>query len=138
MTNKTPANLWKPGQSGNPAGRPPGQSVITRLRAQIEPDAPAILQVMVAAAKGGDIQAARLILERIIPPIKPTEQAIELPLMGDSLAEMGRAVLAGISVGEVAPAQGSQLIASIGALSRLIQIDELERRITLLETRRLT
>ena len=138
MTNKTPANLWKPGQSGNPAGRPPGQSVITRLRAQIEPDTPAILQVMVAAAKGGDIQAARLILERIIPPIKPTEKAIELPLMGDSLTEMGRAVLAGISVGEVAPTQGSHLIASIGALSRLIQIDELERRITLLETRRLT
>lgn len=138
MANKTPSNLWKTGQSGNPAGRPPGQSVITRLRAQIEPDAPAILQVMVAAAKGGDIQAARLILERIIPPVKPTEQAIELPLMGDSLAEMGKAVLAGISAGEIAPAQGSQLIDSIGALSRLIQIDELERRITLLETRRLT
>jgi len=105
-----------------------GQSVITRFRAQIEPDAPAILQVMVTAAKGGNIQAARLILERIIPPIKPTEKAIELPLMGDSLAEMGKAVLAGISVGKVAPTQGIQLIASIGALSRLIQIDELERR----------
>lgn len=134
MANKTPANLWKPGQSGNPAGRPPGQSVITRLRAQLEPDAPEILKSMVVAAKGGDVQAARLILERILPPVKPTEQAMELALLGDTLTDKGRAVLGAVSAGELSPGQGSQLITAIGALARVIELDDLERRISELES----
>ena len=134
MTKKPPANLWKPGQSGNPAGRPTGQSAITRLRAQLEPDAPEILQTMVAAAKGGDVQAARLILERILPPVKPIEQCIELALVGDTLTDKGKAVLGAISTGELAPGQGSQLITAIGALARVIELDDLERRISELES----
>ena len=134
MTKKNPANLWKPGQSGNPAGRPTGQSAITRLRAQLEPDAPEILQTMVAAAKGGDVQAARLILERILPPVKPIEQCIELAMVGDTLTDKGKAVLGAISTGELAPGQGSQLIAAIGALARVIELDDLERRISELES----
>jgi hypothetical protein len=133
MTNKIPANQWKPGQSGNPAGRPPGQSAITRLRAQLEPDAPQILETMVAAAKGGDVQAARLILERILPPFKPTEQAMELALEGKTLTDKGRAVLGAVSAGELAPGQGSQLIVAIGTLARVAEIDDLERRIAELE-----
>ena len=133
MANKTPANLWKPGQSGNPAGRPPGQSVITRLRAQLEPDAPEILKSMVVAAKGGDVQAARLILERILPPLKPTEQAMELALLGDTLTDKGRAVLGAVSSGELSPGQGGQLITAIGTLARVAEIDDLERRIGELE-----
>jgi hypothetical protein len=133
MTNKIPANQWKPGQSGNPAGRPPGQSAITRLRAQLEPDAPQILETMVAAAKGGDVQAARLILERILPSFKPTEQAMELALEGKTLTDKGRAVLDAVSAGELAPGHGSQLIAAIGTLARVAEIDDLERRIAELE-----
>ena len=134
MTKKNPANLWKPGQSGNPAGRPTGQSAITRLRAQLEPDAPEILQTMVAAAKCGDVQAARLILERILPPVKPIEQCIELAMVGDTLTDKGKAVLGAISTGELAPGQGSQLITAIGALARVIELDDLERRISELES----
>ena len=133
MTRKTPPNLWKPGQSGNPAGRPPGQSTISRLRAQLEPDTPEILQTMVAAAKGEDVQAARLILERILPPVKPIEQCIELAMVGDTLTDKGKAVLGAISTGELAPGQGSQLITAIGALARVIELDDLERRISELE-----
>ena len=134
MTNKIPANQWKPGQSGNPAGRPPGKSVTTLLRAQLEPDVPQILQTMVAAAKSGDVQAARLILERILPPVKPIEQCIELAMAGDTLTDKGKAVLGAISNGELAPGQGSQLITAIGALARVIELDDLERRIGKLES----
>ena len=133
MANKTPSTTWKKGQSGNPAGRPPGQSVITRLRAQLEPDAPEILRAMVAAAKGGDIQAARLILERIMPAIKSSEQAIKLDLSGETLTDKGNAVLGAISAGVLAPSQGSQLIAAIGTLARVTELDDLERRIGELE-----
>jgi hypothetical protein len=87
----------------------------------------------VTAAKAGDVQAARLILERVLPPVKPTEQAIELHLTGDTLTEQGRAVLGAVSAGALAPGQGSQLITAIGALARVAEIDELTARITKLE-----
>mgnify|MGYP000471026406 CR=1 FL=1 len=93
MTEKK-MSRWKPGQTGNPKGRPPGQSEITRLRASLAGDVPEILAGLVTAAKGGDVQAARLILERVLPPIKAIEQAQALPLPeGGTLTAQGRAVL---------------------------------------------
>lgn len=133
MANSTPANLWKAGQSGNPAGRPPGQSEITKLRAMLMPQAPEILETVLKAAKGGDMVAARLILERILPAVKPTEQSVELSLIGETLTDKGRAVLGAISTGVLAPNQGSQLIAAIGTLARVTELDDFERRIGELE-----
>lgn len=134
MTNKKPANLWKPGQTGNAKGRPPGISEITKLRKSLMTDAPDILAGLVTAAKAGDVQAARLILERVLPPVKPIEQCIELAMVGDSLTDKGKAVLGAISTGKLAPGQGSQLITAIGALVRVIELDDLERRISELES----
>ena len=133
MSNKKPGNLWKPGQTGNPKGRPPGRSQITLLRESIASDVPEILAGLVTAAKAGDVQAARLVLERVLPPVKPMEQAIELELKGNTLTEQGRAVLSAVSAGALAPGQGSQLIAAIGALARVTEIDELTSRIEALE-----
>jgi hypothetical protein len=96
-------------------------------------DAPEILAGLVTAAKAGDVQAARLILERILPPVKPMEQAIELDLAGGTLTDQGRAVLSAVAAGALAPGQGSQLIAAIGALARVAEIDELTARIIKLE-----
>jgi hypothetical protein len=131
--NERKTSKWKPGQTGNPKGRPPGQSEITTLRKSIMNDAPEILAGLVTAAKAGDVQAARLILERILPPVKPMEQAIELDLAGDTLTDQGRAVLSAVAAGALAPGQGSQLIAAIGALARVAEIDELTARIIKLE-----
>lgn len=66
LTEKKISRL-KRGQTGNPEGRPPGQSGITRLRASLAGDVPDILVGLVMAAKGGDVQVARLILERVLP-----------------------------------------------------------------------
>ena len=133
MTEKK-ISRWKPGQTGNPKGRPPGQSEITRLRASLAGDVPEILAGLVLAAKGGDVQAARLILERILPPIKPIEQAVALQLPeGGTLTAQGRAVLPAVADGELAPSQGAALLGAIGTLARVTEIDELTARITALE-----
>lgn len=135
MANSTPVNLWKTGQSGNPAGRPPGQSDITKLREMLMPHAPELLETVFKAAKGGDMVAARLILERILPAVKPSELSFELTLAGKSLADRGKSVLGAVSAGKLSPSQGSQLITAIGALARVVEIDELERRLSELEKR---
>ena len=125
---------WKPGQSGNPKGKTPGSGELQRLRATIASDVPEILAGLVAAAKGGDIQAARLILERVLPPVKAIEQAVELSLPdGGTLTAQGRAVLSAVAAGDLSPGQGAQLLAAIGTLARVTELDELEARLTKLE-----
>ncbi|MBK5204062.1 MAG: hypothetical protein JJD98_01230 [Polaromonas sp.] len=134
MTKQRPPNQWKPGQTGNPKGRPPGQSEITRLRAAIAEHVPSIIEQLVTAAKGGDMQAARLILERVLPPVKAIEQAVELQLPdGGTLTAKGRAVLSAVAGGELAPSQGAALLGAIGTLARVTEIDEMEARLTKLE-----
>lgn len=138
-TRKPPAAAWKPGQSGNPKGRPPGAGEVAKLRAAIAGSLPAILQSLTAAALAGDVQAARLLLERALPALKPTEQAQALHLPDDgTLATQGRAVLAAVAAGELAPGQGAALLGAIGTLARVTETDELAARITALEGRHAT
>ena len=125
---------WKPGQSGNPKGKTPGSGELQRLRASIAADVPDILAGLVLAAKGGDVQAARLILERVLPPVKAIEQPHELDFPdGGTLTAQGRAVLRAVAAGELASGQGAALLSAIGTLARITEVDELETRITKLE-----
>jgi len=127
---------WKPGQTGNAKGRPPGKSAITKMRDSLAADVPEILAGLVIAAKAGDIQAARLVLERVLPPVKPTEQAVALALPeGGTLTAKAAAVLSAAAAGDLAPGQAAQLIAALGTLAKIHEVDELADRIAALEAK---
>ena len=132
-TRKPPAAAWKPGQSGNPRGRPPGAGEVAKLRAAIADRVPELLAAMMARALEGDVGAARLLLERAIAPLKAAEQSQALSLPDGTLTEQGRAVLASVASGELAPGQGAALLGAIGTLARVTEIDELARRIEEME-----
>lgn len=125
---------WKAGESGNPKGKPPGSGQLQKLRATLAKDVPAIIKMLGTAAKAGDMQAARLILERVLPPVKAIEQPQALALPADgSLTDQGRAVLSAVAVGDLSPGQGAALIGAIGGMARVTEIDELAERIKKLE-----
>lgn len=132
-TRKPPAAAWKPGQSGNPKGRPVGTGEVAKLRAAIADRVPELLSKLMAQALEGDTAAARLLLERAIAPLKAAEQPQALTLPDGTLTDQGRAVLASVAAGELAPGQGAALLGAIGTLARVSEIDELAARITLLE-----
>ena len=77
-------------------------------------------------ALAGDVGAARLLLERVVPPLKATEDAARLALPDGTLTEQGRAVLGAIAAGALGPGQGAALLAAIGTLARVVELDELE------------
>jgi hypothetical protein len=133
---RTPNNAWKPGQSGNPAGRPVGSGRVAQLRESIVAFTPDLIEKLKAQALGGDATAARLLLERALPPVRAVEPPVKLRLPDGTLTDQGRAILAAIGAGELAPAQGASLLAAVGGLARLIEIDDLERRIARLEAHR--
>lgn len=61
---------WQPGQSGNPRGRRP-DAAIAKARLKLARSLPAILNVVIQAALAGDLAAAKLIIERLIPIARP-------------------------------------------------------------------
>lgn len=130
---KKPPGRWKAGESGNPAGRKPGTGEVAKLRAAIGERVPELLAAMMTRALEGDVGAARLLLERAIAPLKAAEQAQALSLPNGTLTEQGRAVLAAVAAGELAPGQGAQLLTAIGTLGKITELDELAARITALE-----
>ena len=81
------------GQSGNPAGRPEGaRHPITILAERmLQDDAGEVVAAVVTAAKAGDMGAAKLVLERILPPRKDSLIRFDLPAVksaGDAAAVM--------------------------------------------------
>lgn len=125
---------WKTGESGNPNGRPPGTGEVAKLRDSIAAHIPEIITQLVTKAKEGDAQAARLLLERVIPSLKPIEQPVALSLPDDEgITAQGVAIVQAVAVGILAPGQGAALLTGLGTLARIKEIDELERRISQLE-----
>ena len=133
-TEKKRRGRWKAGESGNPNGRPPGVGEVTKLRDSIAAHLPEIIAQLVEKAKAGDAQAARLLLERVLPSLKPIEQPVALSLpAGEGLTAQGVAIVEAVATGTLAPGQGAALLTGLGALARIKEIDELERRIAQLE-----
>ena len=130
---KKPPGRWKPGESGNPKGRTPGPGEVAAIRAAIADRVPELLAAMMLRALEGDVGAARLLLERSVAPLKPAEQPQALTLPAGTLTDQGRAVLASVAAGELAPGQGAALLGAIGTLARVFEVDDLAARITALE-----
>lgn len=129
------AGRWRPGTSGNPKGRPPGSGSVGALRQAIEAHVPAIVERLTAAALGGDVGAARLLLERVVPPLRAVELPVEVELAGQSLADKGLAVVEAAAGGRLNLTQAASLLSALGAVARIVEIDELLRRIEALEAK---
>lgn len=125
------------GSSGNPSGRSPGsRNRATLLRDSLAEDVPAIIAVLVEQAKGGDVQASRLILERCLPPIRPTGPSVEVELDGfDSgdLASRAEAVVSALGKGQISVDLAGSLMNALSAQAGITETSDLIQRITRLE-----
>ncbi|WP_411727528.1 DUF5681 domain-containing protein [Methyloglobulus sp.] len=127
---------FKEGESGNPKGRPPGLSTANKIRQEIHKALPSILETVVKAAQSGDMAACKLILDRVCPTLKPIAQNINLPLpVNGELHGMGSEILKATMGGNISPDVGSMLITAMANQAKLVEIDDLAKRIEALETR---
>jgi hypothetical protein len=130
---RTPTGRFPKGTSGNPRGRP-RSSLAGRVRERVGEHVDELVDILLAKAREGDIQAARTLLERVAPALKAEESTVPLRLPADAdLATAGRAVLAQAAAGELAPGQAGTLLSGLGTLAKVIEVDELLRRVERLE-----
>jgi len=128
---------FRSGQSGNPAGKPKGTRHRLTVLAEtlMEDEAGEVARAVIAAAKGGDMTAARLVLERIAPPRKGRPVAFDLPPVDkaeDVLSALG-AILMAVSAGEITPDEAGSVAALLELKRKAIETIEIERRIAALE-----
>jgi hypothetical protein len=127
-----PTPKFKAGISGNPNGRPKGKTPATLLRKSIINDMPEIILKLVELAKNGDVAAAKILLDRCVPSLKPQAMAINLPVNG-TLAEQGNEIIRATMSGNIPPDVGAQLITALSNQGKLIQLQEILQRVEQLE-----
>jgi polyhydroxyalkanoate synthesis regulator phasin len=117
------------------AGRKKGLGQAAHYRAMLEPYAEELIQRVVGMAKEGDMAALRLCLDRLCAPLRPTDRHIVIEGMADAtgLSDKGELILTNVASGEITPSEAQHLMTVISSQARIIEVDELERRVAELE-----
>jgi hypothetical protein len=127
---------YKPGQSGNPKGRPPGiQDRRSRLRDALADQGDELLATAVEMAKGGDTTMLSFLINRILPASKPETAPTEIALPAGSLTEQATALVNAAASGAMSVSVASELLAGLGVVGRLTELDEIAKRLETLEAR---
>jgi hypothetical protein len=128
---------FKPGQSGNPGGRPKGalNKVTQATQALLDGEAEALTRKVVDLAKAGNPMALRLCLERVLPPRKDRFINFDLPpIQGAAdLAQALGAILEAVAHGEITPGEGHVLTGILEAYRKGWEAVDFEARLSALE-----
>lgn len=131
---------FKKGQSGNPAGRPPGSRHKHLVAAELllDGEAEKLTRKAIELALDGDPACLRLCIDRILPPRK------ERPLVGlnippvKSLEDVSgamAAVVEHVTDGTMTPSEGAAVTGLIQSFSDATHLADMTRRLELLEAK---
>lgn len=136
MTRKT-ATAWKPGQSGNPKGRPKGvrnRATLLAL-AVMEDELEAIVKRIIEAAKMGDMAAARLVVDKLIPAAKDRPVSINLPQITDAATcnTAQAQITASVASGDLLLSEGEALAGLVEHQRRALETHDIAKRLEEIE-----
>lgn len=125
---------FKPGKSGNPKGRPKGRlDRRAQWREALAGHGDDLVSKVVELALDGDVQALRLCIDRAIPAYRPAAEPVKFKIQGETLTEQAQCILAAVSRGELDPMTGKSLLDGVASFAKLVEIDEIVRRLDQLE-----
>jgi hypothetical protein len=118
-------------------GRPPGTRLdgpVARLRNELLGDAKIdkLVEAVYKRAVAGDAAAARMILDRVFPPLRTQAAPVNVALAG-TLSEQAKQLISAASEGRLPPDVAAELVAAIGRVVAIEAGDELRARLEALE-----
>ena len=122
---------FKPGQSGNPAGRPKGS--YTQQLTALREAADKVLPLVIEKALAGDADMMRLILDRAVPKAKPASPAEAFTLPDGRLLEQVQAVLQQVADGQLSPTVATEVVSMISTAAKVEEIDHLRAELNSLK-----
>lgn len=126
---------FKQGESGNPAGRPVGIGRVAELKRMLFSKADEVIEAVLTKAIDGDLVAAKLIIDRLIPTLRPVDLPASIPRADSgSPADQSAMVIDHLLSGAIPPDQAARIMQSLQAHYQMTVIADLERRISALET----
>jgi len=116
-------------------GRPHGAGPVARLRKELLADGKLdkLLVKTYELAMAGDVAAVRILLDRVIPPLRAQAAPVQFALTGNTLTAQAKALLAAAAAGELPPDVASELISALARVVQIDQGDELRRRLDALD-----
>jgi hypothetical protein len=116
---------FEPGQSGNPAGRPPGarNKKTLEMEEMLAERAETAVKSMLERAERGEPAAMRLCMERVLPTGANRPVAIELPSVDtpDDVAAATRVVMKALAAGAISARETINLLTVVERLARLAE-----------------
>ena len=133
---------FKPGQSGNPAGKPKGtrNAATLAMEALLDGQGEALTHRAIELALEGDITALRLCLDRVLPARKDRPVTFALPPIKtpqDAAATIS-AVLAAVASGELTPSDASEISKLIDVYIEAVKTSDIVERLDRIERARAT
>jgi hypothetical protein len=117
-------------------GRPQGSGFSAQLREVIGKEQfRTLVKSLLDRAMAGDSAAAGVLINRLVPALKPTAEPIRLELPDGHPGDRADAVVQAIADGSVTPGDGKLVLDALTAAAALGQVAELEARIAALEGR---
>jgi len=131
------ATQFRPGQSGNPGGRPKGarNKITVAIEALIDAASTDIATKAIELAKAGDATMIRALLDRAAPPRRDRHIPFELPPMerAADAVKAAAAIAQAVADGELTPSEASELSDFVANYAKALEISDLEARLQRLE-----
>ena len=96
---------------------------------------PGIIQMLIDSALNGDISAANSLLSRCVPVLKAEALPVNLSVK-ERLPDQGKEIIKATMGGRIPPDIASQLLTGLAAQAKLIEVDDLLKRVEALEGKR--
>jgi hypothetical protein len=127
---------FKAGASGNPSGRPKGikdRRIV--MRELLEPHAAKLVKTVVDLALAGDVQALRICIDRLIPPVREERLQVDLPQITDvaTCNEAQAHITATVACGDLLPSEGEALAGLVEHQRRALETHDMAKRLEAIE-----
>lgn len=124
---------FQKGQCGNPNGVPKtmiGDLSIHDVRAALRKSEPTIRAKLIELAEAGDMQAIRLLYDKIQPSIKPFQIPYAMPISTDNPTTMANDTLTAVTAGSIGTEDATKLFQMMAIQQQITETSELRKEIS--------